>query len=192
MARGTHVEVSSQPFWLVDPLDGTKEFVKRNGEFTVNIGLIDQGEAVAGVLFAPVLDRLFAAAPGCATVEDHGAAAAAHSRPPSGSEGWVVLESRSHHDSPDLDAFLSRFDIAATKHSGSSLKFALIAEGQGDLYPRFGTTMEWDTAAGHAILNAAGGRITLPDGSPLRYGKNGFINPWFVAWGDSPEVSLKK
>jgi 3'(2'), 5'-bisphosphate nucleotidase len=182
-ADGATYDVSAGTFWLVDPLDGTKEFVKRNGEFTVNIGLIVDGVPVVGVLFAPVLDRLFAAAPGQATVEDHGAPPRPIACRPVPEDGMVVLSSRSHRDPSTFDAFISRFKVAEQRHSGSSLKFALVAAGEADIYPRFGRTMEWDTAASHAILNAAGGCMTLADGSPLTYGKPGFENPSVIAWG---------
>ncbi len=183
MAAGAEVDVSGRCFFLVDPLDGTKEFVKRNGEFTVNVGLIWNGEPRLGVLYAPVPDRLFAATPQGATVEEQG-------RPPRPiacrtppSQGLTVLSSRSHRDPAQFDAFIRPFPVAEIRNSGSSLKFALIAAGEADLYPRFGTTMEWDMAAAHAILNAAGGCLSLPDGTPLTYGKPKFANPSFVAWG---------
>lgn len=182
-ADGASFDVSGGTFWLVDPLDGTKEFVKRNGEFTVNIGLIINGEAKLGVVYAPAIDRLFSGAPGLCTVEDQGAAPRpARAREP-GEAGWVVLSSRSHRDPARFDAFIKDFKVAETKFAGSSLKFALVGAGEADLYPRFGVTMEWDTAAGHAVLNAGGGALTEPDGTPLRYGKTGFVNPSVVAWG---------
>ncbi len=182
-AAGARFDVSQGRFWLVDPLDGTKEFVAKNGEFTVNIGLIDNGVPVVGALFAPVPDRLFLAAPGRATVEDRGAPPRPISVRPRPEAGMVVLSSRSHRDSERFDTFIAPLPVAELRHSGSSLKFALVAAGEADLYPRFGRTMEWDTAAGHAILRAAGGCMTLPDGSPLLYGKDGFLNPPVVAWG---------
>jgi 3'(2'), 5'-bisphosphate nucleotidase len=175
--------VGSGPFWLVDPLDGTKEFVKRNGEFTVNIGLVIDGLPRVGVLYAPAIDRLFAACPGEATSEgpDRTPRPLGCRRPPAG--GLVVLSSRSHRDPQRFDDFVNHYTVAEVRQSGSSLKFALIAAGEADLYPRFGPTMEWDTAAGHAILAAAGGCVTLPDGTPLSYGKPGYRNPSVVAWG---------
>jgi len=184
-AAGARYDVSGGRFWLVDPLDGTKEFVARNGEFTVNIGLIENGVPVAGVLFAPVLDRLFAAAPGIATVDDHGQGPRAIHVRPVPAEGMLVLSSRSHRDAATFDDYMGHFKMADIRRSGSSLKFALVAAGEADIYPRFGRTMEWDTAAGHAILLAAGGCMTLPDGSPLLYGKDGFENPHVVAWGSA-------
>lgn len=184
-AAGVQVDISNGVFWLVDPLDGTKEFVKRNGEFTVNIGLISNGRPIAGVLFAPVLNRLFLAGPGIATVEDPDTAPRPiHVRRPP-TDGLVVLGSRSHKDSPALGDFLKQFPVREMRNSGSSLKFALVAAGEADMYPRFGPTMEWDTAAGHAVLNAAGGCLTLPDGQPLVYGKPRFANPEVVAWGSA-------
>jgi 3'(2'), 5'-bisphosphate nucleotidase len=188
-SRGDVVDISGGRFWLIDPLDGTKEFARRNGEFTVNIGLVVDGVPVVGVLFAPVIDRLFAAAPGLVTVEDGGAAARPIACRRWPEEGLVVLSSRSHRDPARFDAFIGRFPVAEIRHSGSALKFGLVAAGEADLYPRFGPTMEWDTAAGHALLNAAGGCLTLPDGSPLAYGKPGFANPSVIAWGTpTPQV----
>ena len=175
--------VEGGAFWLVDPLDGTKEFVKRNGEFTVNIGLAMDGKPVLGVIYAPVIDRLFSGMPGRATVEDNGRPPRPIlcRRPPGG--GLVVLTSRSHHDSVRFNGFIRRFTVAEVRPSGSSLKFAMVAAGEADLYPRFGPTMEWDTAAGHALIAAAGGCVTQANGEPLRYGKPGFQNPSVVAWG---------
>ncbi|MEM5388794.1 3'(2'),5'-bisphosphate nucleotidase CysQ [Paraburkholderia phymatum] len=180
---------AGQRFWLVDPLDGTKEFISRNGEFTVNIALIERGRPVAGVVFAPALNRLYAGrelrdgsreafmdANGtrhslrCRTVPD---------------EGLTVVSSRSHGDAQALDAFLAGRRVAASVNAGSSLKLCLVAAGDADLYPRLGRTMEWDIAAGHAVLNAAGGSVRTLDGSPLLYGKPGLDNPHFVASGDA-------
>jgi 3'(2'), 5'-bisphosphate nucleotidase len=181
-AAGVCTDIGQGRFWLVDPLDGTKEFVRRNGEFTVNIGLIWDGIPRVGILFAPALGRLFSAIPGQARVEDGDAAPRPiHCRTPP-TDGLVVLSSRSHRNPDRFDAFLRPFRVAATRHSGSSLKFAEIAAGEADLYPRFGPTMEWDTAAGHAILLAAGGSLCTLDEQPLRYGKTGFINSEFIAW----------
>ncbi len=174
-------------FWLVDPLDGTKEFISRNGEFTVNIALIEHGAPVLGVVFAPALGargRLFAGAVGHgAWVEDDAGRRAIRCRavPP---EGLTVVASRSHGDAAALDAFLAGRKVASLANAGSSLKLCLVAAGEADLYPRLGRTMEWDIAAGHAVLRAAGGEVTrLDDGTPLRYGKAGFENPHFVAGG---------
>ncbi len=189
MSAGAEVDVSGGRFWLVDPLDGTKEFVKRNGEFTVNIGLIWEGRPRLGVLYAPVLDRLFAATPEGATLEENGEPPRRIACRRTPGRGLTVLSSRSHRDPAQFDSFVQPFHVAEIRHSGSSLKFALIAAGEADLYPRFGRTMEWDTAAAHAILDAAGGCLSLPDGRPLTYGKPGFANPSVVAWGTpTPDV----
>ncbi|WP_128003282.1 3'(2'),5'-bisphosphate nucleotidase CysQ [Piscinibacter defluvii] len=172
-----------EEFWLVDPLDGTREFVDRNGEFTVNVALVQRGVPVLGVVLAPALDQLFAGAQGVgAWVEQAGERRALAVRPPP-ADGLVVVASRSHGDVPPLAPFLAGRRLAGTRKVGSSLKFCLLAEGEADLYPRLGRTMEWDIAAGHAVLAAAGGRVECLDGQPMRYGKPGFENPGFVAWG---------
>ncbi len=185
MAAGTQPDISGGLFWLVDPLDGTKEFLARNGEFTVNIALIQYGEPVAGVVHAPALARTWTGAgPGSATYSqaDQPPRGIEVLRPPE--DGLVVVASRRHGASQDLDRFLADYDVAEQTEAGSSLKFCLVASGKADLYPRFGRTMEWDTAAGHAVLLAAGGSVTrADDGSPLRYGKPGFENPHFIARG---------
>ncbi|MDP1692568.1 MAG: 3'(2'),5'-bisphosphate nucleotidase CysQ [Burkholderiaceae bacterium] len=172
-------------FWLVDPLDGTKEFVSRNGEFTVNIALIQNGSPVLGVVLAPALGasgRLYAGLVGHgAWVEDAEGRRPIHCRavPPG---GLTVVASRSHGNAAALDRFLGGRKVAALASAGSSLKLCLVAAGEADLYPRLGRTMEWDIAAGHAVLKAAGGEVTcVEDGQPLRYGKAGFENPHFVA-----------
>jgi 3'(2'), 5'-bisphosphate nucleotidase len=170
-------------FWLVDPLDGTKEFLSRNGEFTINIALVEDAVPVLGVVLAPALGRLFAAAPGQTPfVEDDSGRREIFARvvPP---EGATVVSSRSHGDAEALARFVGSRPVAASVSAGSSLKFCLLAAGEADIYPRFGRTMEWDTAAGDAVLRAAGGIVTDLDGRPLRYGKPGFENPHFVAWG---------
>ncbi len=181
------VPAIGERFWLVDPLDGTKEFISRNGEFTVNVALVERGEPVLGVVLAPALGargRLFAGAAGLgAWVDDDAGRRPIRCRavPP---EGLTVVASRSHGDAAALDAFLAGKKVASLASAGSSLKLCLIAAGEADLYPRLGRTMEWDIAAGHAVLRAAGGEVTrLDDGQPLRYGKPGFDNPHFVAAG---------
>jgi 3'(2'), 5'-bisphosphate nucleotidase len=185
MAAGARPDISGGLFWLVDPLDGTKEFLARNGEFTVNIALIQDGEPVAGVVHAPATAMTWAGAgAGSATFSQGGQApiAIAVRRPPE--DGLVVVASRRHGASQDLDRFLADYNVAEQMEAGSSLKFCLVASGKADLYPRFGRTMEWDTAAGHAVLLAAGGSVTrADDGSPLSYGKPGFENPHFIARG---------
>ncbi|MCS6878081.1 MAG: 3'(2'),5'-bisphosphate nucleotidase CysQ [Geminicoccaceae bacterium] len=169
-------------FWLVDPLDGTREFLSRNGEFTINVGLVRAGVPILGVVAAPALDRLWWAIAGRGAFRREGGSdVAIRTRHPP-PEGLVAVASRSHRD-PETDAWLARHPVRATVSAGSALKFCLVAEGRADVYPRFGRTMEWDTAAGQAILEAAGGRVETVEGGPLRYGKPGFANPGFVAWG---------
>jgi 3'(2'), 5'-bisphosphate nucleotidase len=171
-------------FWLVDPLDGTKEFIKRNGEFTVNIALVEHGEPVLGVVGIPVKGVVYGAAgPAGARVTDAGGRIRAIAARFCPDEGATVAYSRSHADTAQLEEYLAAHRIAARTVAGSALKFCLLAEGAADLYPRFGPTMEWDTAAGHALLKAAGGSMTTLDGTPFHYGKPGFRNPGFVAQG---------
>lgn len=174
-------------FYLVDPLDGTKEFVSRNGEFTVNIAKIENGVPVIGVVYAPAKGRIFWGDPTRGAAEGKIAADESISwkkllvRPCPG-DGAIVVASRSHRDSA-TDDYLKTVKVAKLVSAGSSLKFCLIAAGEADLYPRFGRTMEWDTAAGHAVLLAAGGKVLNSDGQPLCYGKRdrGFDNPGFIA-----------
>jgi 3'(2'), 5'-bisphosphate nucleotidase len=181
-SRGALVEPAAR-FWLVDPLDGTREFVARNGEFTVNIALVEQGVPVLGVVYLPVPDRLFAGATALgAWQEDAGGRRRLACRKPPPA-GLVVAASRSHGDEAALRAWLGSRPVARWVVAGSSLKFGLLAAGEADLYPRLGRTMEWDTAAGHAVLRAAGGEVEDLDGRPLRYGKPGYENPHFVARG---------
>lgn len=187
-AAGQIPEIGSGPFWLVDPLDGTKEFVRRNGEFTVNIGLIVDGQPVLGLVQAPAQGILYAgwvAADGSRTGfrETASGREEIRCRIP-GPDGLTVLSSRSHATSDALQAYLADKTVASITNAGSSLKFCRIAEGQADLYPRFGPTCEWDTAAAHAVLRAAGGSLTQVDGSLFLYGKApAFLNPHFIARG---------
>ncbi len=184
-AAGQAPNVSGGLFWLVDPLDGTREFLAGNGEFTVNIALIQGGEPIAGVVHAPALAMTWAGAgPGSAIFSqtDHPSMPIAARKLPE--DGAVVVASRRHGDVEDLDRFLADYDVAEQLEAGSSIKFCLVASGKADLYPRFGRTMEWDTAAGHAVLLAAGGSVTrADDGRPLTYAKPGFENPHFIARG---------
>jgi 3'(2'), 5'-bisphosphate nucleotidase len=170
-------------FFLVDPLDGTKEFIARNGEFTVNIALIEDGRPVLGVVYLPATDACYAGLGGKAERRvGNGALETIVARAaPEG--GLVMAISRSHADGEVERAQARGLNIAGTIVAGSSLKFCRIAEGAADLYPRFGNTMEWDTAAGQAVLEAAGGRVETTDGAPLGYGKPGFRNPHFIAYG---------
>jgi 3'(2'), 5'-bisphosphate nucleotidase len=177
-------EVATARFWLVDPLDGTKEFLSRNGEFTVNIALIESGRPRLGVVHLPALGITYAGGtPGTATMAHGGEAPKPIAARQTPADGAIVLASRSHGDQAALDSFLADEHVAARLAAGSSLKFCRIAEGIADLYPRLGRTMEWDTAAGHAVLTAAGGSVSTLDGEMLRYGKPGFENPHFVARG---------
>lgn len=181
-------------FFLVDPLDGTREFIHGRGEFTVNVGLVEEGVPVFGMVYAPALPELYATL---------GLARAVLARVPPGADpglarhefadirtrtpdpaALVAIASRSHL-TPETEHFLARYHVAQRRSAGSSLKFCLLARGEADIYPRLGPTMEWDIAAGHAVLSAAGGSVTGVDGNPLVYGRtaNGFRNPDFVAWG---------
>lgn len=177
-----HRPVCGLRFWLVDPLDGTKEFIGRNGEFTVNIALIDGGHPALGIVFAPALGLLYAGAAGLGSFVENGTRRPIACRKPPG-EGLTVVSSRSHADQQALERFLHGRKVASSTTAGSSLKFCKLAAGEADCYPRFGRTMEWDIAAGHAILAAAGGALTDLQGAELTYGKPGFENPHFVAWG---------
>ena len=189
VAAGQIPDVSGGPFWLVDPLDGTREFIGRNGEFTVNIALIEEGWPTLGVVHIPAKGlSCWASGPGRAHCRDAGGTRAIAVREPD-NEGYVVVASRSHRDAR-TDEWLESIAVKSFTAAGSSLKFCLVAMGEADLYPRLGRTMEWDTAAGHAVLRAAGGSVrTLAggvrtlEGEDLRYGKPGFENPFFVARG---------
>lgn len=181
-AASHQLDVSGGTFFLVDPIDGTKEFINKRDEFTVNIGLIVKGFPVAGMVCAPALGRCFVGNVEAGAHEidlDTGASSPIRAIPPDPS-GYMVVASRSHL-SEETREFIERFEVRDMKSAGSSLKFCLIASGEADLYPRFGPTMEWDTAAGHAVLLAAGGFVNNLDGSPLGYGKPEFRNPWFIA-----------
>jgi len=181
-------------FFLVDPLDGTREFVNRNGDFTVNIGLVLEGRPEMGVVFAPFSRRLFSGRPGRAEAvlldEDDEVSGRRPLRVRTCARPPTIVASRSHR-TPETDSFIRRFEAAEIVSVGSSLKFCLVAGGVADLYPRFGRTMEWDTAAGDAVLRAAGGTTTTLDGRPLEYGKRNqpgeadFANPFFIARGGS-------
>jgi 3'(2'), 5'-bisphosphate nucleotidase len=176
-----HTGAAAPRFWLVDPIDGTKEFVRRTGEFTVNVALIREGRPLLGVVSAPALDTLYAGIVGetAFRIDPDGQRKPLRVRQPG--DGIVVVGSRSHGDPRRMEKFLEGRDVREFVGVGSSLKFCRIAEGRADLYPRFGRTMEWDTAAGHAVLAAAGGRVETLEGDPLGYGKPGLENPHFVA-----------
>jgi 3'(2'),5'-bisphosphate nucleotidase len=177
----------STKFFLVDPLDGTKEFISKNGEFTVNIALVEHGVPVAGVVYAPALKRIFWGEKGMGAAHGkvNGDTVSAWHRlavRPLPADGATVVASRSHRDQATED-FLKTVKVKSLCSAGSSLKFCLIAAAEADLYPRFGRTMEWDTAAGHAVLLAAGGKVVTVEGPVLSYGKRarGYDNPGFIA-----------
>ena len=172
-------------FLLIDPLDGTREFLVGNGEFTVNIALIEDGAPVVGVVHLPALGTTYLGGPDGASLSVAGEAPQAIRARSKPADGVIVLASRSHNQGDELDRYLQENHVVAERiAAGSSLKFCRVAEGLADLYPRFGRTMEWDTAAGHAVLAAAGGHVDTMDGKPMRYGKPGFANPNFIAYGD--------
>jgi len=183
-AAGRTADVGAGLFWLVGPLDGTKEFVNHRDEFTVNIALIDNRRPVLGVVFAPAMDVIYAAAGrGTATVRRGTGPIqpiAARRMPPTGA---IVTASRSHSDMKKIQALMDSYAINKMKISGSSIKFCLIAEGAADIYPRYGRTHEWDTAAGHAVLAAAGGSVRTLNGTELLYNKDRFLNDGFIARG---------
>jgi 3'(2'), 5'-bisphosphate nucleotidase len=187
-----------ETFILVDPVDGTREFLAGKGEFTVNIGLIVRGEPKAGAVYAPALGRLwmaggipvsFSVSPG-AKLPSPERRRPIHVRRPD-ADGLIALTSWSHTD-PRTSTFLAKLPVKERRMIGSSLKFCAVADGSADIYPRFGATMEWDTAAGDAVLRAAGGIVLGRDGQPLRYGKTSskFMNGSFVAWGDRAAVPV--
>lgn len=181
-----------EAFFLVDPLDGTKEFIKRSGDFTVNIALVRNGAPEIGVVYAPSSKRFFSGGPGGAELIELDAndevVARRSIRVRSGHAPLKIVASRSHL-TPETDSFIRKIKSAEIVSVGSSLKFCLLANGEADIYPRFGRTMEWDTAAGDAVLRAAGGFTTTLDGKPLAYGKRSqpddadFANPFFIARG---------
>ena len=184
VSQGLEETVIGRTFWLVDPIDGTKEFLRRSGEFTVNIALIEEGVPAMGVVTAPAIDRAFRAC-GAGTAElrekdGKWKPIAVRDIP---DEGAIVVSSRSHGDERKLEALIQDMKIQGHKTAGSSLKFCLVAEGEADIYPRYGPTSEWDTAAGHAVLLGAGGNVRLLDGPELPYGKTGWRNPEFIARG---------
>lgn len=182
VAAGRVTTVSSQ-FWLVDPLDGTREFAAGNDEFAVNIGLVRNGRVALGVVFMPALGELFGGIVGQGAWKRHaGMEHRIEARPPP-AEGLIVVVSLRHGDQAQLDRFLQGRRLAQRVSYGSSLKFCRVAEGAADLYPRFGRTMEWDTCAPQAVVEAAGGTMRTVDGRPFLYGKPGWENPHFICTG---------
>lgn len=200
MAGGDAPEIQRY-FFAVDPLDGTKEFLKGNGEYTVNIALIDGERPVFGLIYAPEKDDCYVTlgsrkAARLKLVASHNPSARPESEfqfltgEPQHERPMTAIVSRSHL-TPDTEGFLKKLGAPQMMLLGSSLKFGVIARGDADVYPRFGRTCEWDTAAGHALLNATGGCVLTMDGGPFLYGKKGqsFVNPGFVAWRRKPEHS---
>lgn len=184
-------------FLIVDPLDGTKEFINRRGDFTVNIALVENGVPTRGVVFAPAKNRMFFTLADGSSVEESGEFAKdsiGQTNPISvtnpNNAALMVVASKSHRDQA-TDDYIGKYTVKDMKSAGSSLKFCLVATGEADLYPRVGRTMEWDTAAGHAVLAGAGGQVVrFDDHSPLVYGKDGYANPFFIAY--APGVDLKE
>ena len=172
-------------FWMVDPLDGTKEFIKRNGEFTVNIALVERGAVIMGCVHVPVSDTTYFAAKGEGAWVQRGEASPEriqaqvydpHAR------GLRIVASRSHM-SPEVEAYINQYNAPQTVSMGSSLKLVLIAEGKADIYPRLGPTMEWDTAAAQIVVEEAGGQVLHHETlEPLRYNKENLLNPWFIVF----------
>jgi 3'(2'),5'-bisphosphate nucleotidase len=192
VAAGTLPKVDGA-FFLVDPLDGTKEFVKGGDDFTVNIALVRDGKPVMGVVLAPAADTIYVGVAGkgawMAPASDLAARRPLAVRAPA--DKVAVVASKSHR-TPETDAYIAKYTVGDLVSAGSSLKFCLVAAGRADLYPRMGTTMQWDTAAGDAVLRAAGGACESAEGGVLPYGPNGgegvaaFRNPWFIAAGRVP------
>jgi 3'(2'), 5'-bisphosphate nucleotidase len=177
------ITAATPELWLVDPLDGTREFTSGSDDFAVNIGLVRDGRPVLGVVGVPATGEIY-----CGIVrtgawrQKDRVRSPIHARTPP-QDGLTIVASRHHGDQAQLDAFLGGRKVAEVVNFGSSLKFCRVAEGRADLYPRFGRTMEWDTCAPQAVLEAAGGAVLTLDGQPLRYAKPGWDNPHFVCWG---------
>ncbi len=189
--------LSAQTFLIVDPLDGTKEFIQRRGDFTVNIAYVENGVPLRGVVYAPAQGRLFYTQTDGTAVEETGALD--KDKPGNlrrievsapDNDALMVVASKSHRDAA-TDEYINKYKVKDSRSAGSSLKFCLVATGEADLYPRLGRTMEWDTAAGDAVLRGAGGHVVrFDDHTPLAYGKPGWDNPFFIAY--APGVELKK
>jgi 3'(2'), 5'-bisphosphate nucleotidase len=188
--------VTANTFLIVDPLDGTKEFIHRRGDFTVNIAYVEEGAPRRGIVYAPAKGRLFYTNAAGVSVEEVGSldkdtigTTIPISVNTPDNKGLMVVASKSHRDQA-TDDYINKYSVNDMKSAGSSLKFCLIATGEADLYPRVGRTMEWDTAAGHAVLTGAGGHVVrFDDHMPLAYGKEDFANPFFIAY--APGIDLK-
>lgn len=190
-ANSHALDVSKGMFFLVDPIDGTKEFINKRDEFTVNIALLEDGKPIAGVVCAPVLNECYLGEVGKGATLLNLQTQKSNSITVStaNNNALMVVASRSHL-TPENQKFIDENKVAETKNAGSSLKFCLLAKGEADVYPRFGPTMEWDTAAGHAVLLAAGGVVNNLDGTPLAYAKAEFRNPNFIAASANAEYKL--
>ncbi|MDU8910194.1 3'(2'),5'-bisphosphate nucleotidase CysQ [Aestuariicoccus sp. MJ-SS9] len=190
-------DLEADTFLIVDPLDGTKEFIQRRGDFTVNIALVENGVPTRGVVYAPARGRMFYTDSVGHSVEEEGPfdpATSGETKPirvsAPNNDALMVVASKSHRDQA-TDDYIGKYSVEDMRSAGSSLKFCLVATGEADLYPRLGRTMEWDTAAGHAVLAGAGGRVVrFDDHTPLVYGKAGYANPFFIAY--APGVELKE
>ncbi|MDK1290450.1 3'(2'),5'-bisphosphate nucleotidase CysQ [Pseudoalteromonas umbrosa] len=170
-----------QRYWLVDPIDGTKEFIKKNGEFTVNIALIEKGKPTMGVVFAPALNICYLAAQSIGAFRECGEARIELKVTKKPNQGTIKVVGSRSHPSTELADYLAQFDDVEMVPKGSSLKLCLVAEGEADIYPRLGPTSEWDTGAGHAVASIAGATVSQIDGSPLTYNqKESYLNPYFV------------
>lgn len=179
---------SAGRFWLIDPLDGTKEFIARNGEFTVNIALIEEGRSTLGVVYAPAIDALYWGGAGLGTFRCIGGETGAIKVSPArAGEAHRVVASKSHMNGA-TQAMIERLGDVSLVQAGSSLKFCRVAEGEADIYPRLAPTCEWDTAAGQAVLEGAGGVVVGLQGMPLQYGKPDVLNPFFIATSDPCQV----
>ena len=182
-------------FLIVDPLDGTKEFINRRGDFTVNIALVENGIPTRGVVYAPAKNRMFFTQADGTTVEETGPFVQGQigetrqiSVSTPNNDALIVVASKSHRDQA-TDDYIAKYNVQDMTSAGSSLKFCLVATGEADLYPRVGRTMEWDTAAGHAVLNGAGGAVVrFDDLTPLTYGKEDYANPFFIAFSEGVEL----
>jgi 3'(2'), 5'-bisphosphate nucleotidase len=189
--------LTGNTFLIVDPLDGTKEFIHRRGDFTVNIALIENGQPTRGIVFAPAKNRLFYTQANGRSIEEMGefdqenrGTLLAIEVTQSDNTALRAVASKSHRDQA-TDEYIQKYSVSDMKSAGSSLKFCLVATGEADFYPRLGRTMEWDTAAGHAVLTGAGGLVLrFDDHSALSYGKPGYENPFFIA--TAPNVELHK
>lgn len=185
------VRAAWERFWLVDPLDGTREFVSRNGEFAVNLALVERGQPVLGVVHVPVWGVSYYACRGRGAFKHRDTEPPRALRIRSRPDGMPVVAVSRSHAGPHLAAFLAHLGPHATVPMGSSLKLCLVAEGTADVYPRLGPTMEWDTAAAQCILEEAGGQVLDRDGRALAYNKPDLRNPWFVAGGDGARIWLR-